>query len=92
MKTLAHIKLDIEVKEQAQRLAGKLGFSLSTLINAQLKQLIYKQEVNFKVWPEEQMSPELEKQLEKINLKDKKNLIGPFSTPEELDQFFKSTC
>jgi antitoxin component of RelBE/YafQ-DinJ toxin-antitoxin module len=40
MKTVLNIKMDKEVKEQAQELAKYLGIPLSTIVNAHLKAFI----------------------------------------------------
>lgn len=89
MKTAAYIKLDVDVKAQAQHLSEELGLSLSTLINAQLKQFIRHKKLELSVeFPPEQMTPELEAELQKI-ASDKEDLIGPFTTPEQISQYFK---
>ncbi len=41
------IRMDQGLKEKAQEVAGKLGFSLSTLIKAYVKQLIKTKRVDF---------------------------------------------
>lgn len=46
-KTLLTVKTDKNLKEAAQRLADTLGFSLGTLVNAYLKQLVRTKEVVF---------------------------------------------
>ena len=46
---LIHIKTDTATKNQAQKVAQDLGFALSTLINAYLKQLIKNRVVHFTV-------------------------------------------
>lgn len=46
-KTLLTVKTDKNLKESAQRLAGTLGFSLGTLVNAYLKQFVRTKEVAF---------------------------------------------
>jgi len=45
MKTLINIKADKEIKKDAQRIAADLGFSLSAVINAYLKQFVRNKEV-----------------------------------------------
>ncbi|OHA03752.1 MAG: hypothetical protein A3J10_04255 [Candidatus Sungbacteria bacterium RIFCSPLOWO2_02_FULL_54_10] len=49
MKTLLNIKTDVAVKREAKKFAEAIGFPLSTLINASLKQMIREQSVNFAV-------------------------------------------
>ena len=93
MKTATYIKLDTDVKEQAQTLAEKLGLSLSAMVNVQLKQVVRDQRIELNVeFPPEQMTPALEKKLAKIDkdIKAGKNMIGPFRTAAELDQFFNA--
>jgi len=40
-------KTDPEIKEEAQRIAKKLGISLSSLVNAYLKQIVRTRKVEF---------------------------------------------
>jgi len=42
-----NIRTDIEVKKKAKKVAGDLGFSLSSLLNAYLKHLIKSKTVHF---------------------------------------------
>lgn len=50
MKTaVINIKTDPEVKNKAQKIASDLGFSLSTLINAYLRQLVKTKSVTFSI-------------------------------------------
>ena len=49
MKTLLNIKTDPAVKREAKKFAEEVGFPLSTLINAYLKQMIREQSINFAV-------------------------------------------
>ncbi len=54
MNTAAiYIKTQPEIKRRAQKVAGELGFSLSALMNAWLKQLIRTKAVNFSIRQEE---------------------------------------
>ena len=48
-----YIKTDLEVKLKAQKVSRDLGFSLSSLMNAWLRQLIRTKTVNFSVADEE---------------------------------------
>ena len=47
-----NIKTDPDLKNQAQKVASKLGFSLSALINGYLKQLIKTKTIHFSVFDE----------------------------------------
>lgn len=59
---IINIKVDPEVKSKAQKVAAELGLSLSSLINAYLKQLIRTREVLFSL-DEETTSDYLPQQL-----------------------------
>jgi len=63
MKTVINIKTDKEIKISAQKLAKEMGFSLSAVINAHLRQFIRNKEIYFSISP--QMSPGLENLLGK---------------------------
>ena len=90
MRTVIHIKADKEIKENASRVAKELGLNLSDVINASLRTFIRTRTVIFTDTP--QMTPELEKYLEKVeeDIKHQRNMIGPFSTPEEMDRYLDS--
>ena len=90
MKTLINIKADKEVKEQAQKVAAELGIPLSTIINAYLKQFIKTKEVHFGV--EGKLRPAVKKRLERLHqdVREGKNLSGPFSSREEMDAYLNS--
>ena len=90
MQTVIHIKADKEVKENAAKAARDLGLSLSDVINASLRNFIRTRKIVFSDTP--QMTPELEKLLDKVeeDIKHNRNLIGPFKTPEEMDKLLDS--
>ncbi len=48
-----NIKTDAKVKQQAQKIASQMGFSLSSLINGYLRQLTRTKTVNFTLNNEE---------------------------------------
>ena len=50
--TAIYIKTDPEVKTKAQKVAKELGFSLSSLLNAWLRQLIKTKTVTFSTFDE----------------------------------------
>lgn len=87
MKTIIHIKTDREVKENAQKLAAVLGLNLSDVINASLRNFIRTREVVFSDSP--RLTPEFEKLMGKIDddIKNRKNIIGPFSSAEEANKY-----
>lgn len=83
MQTVIHIKANKEIKENAQKIAKKLGISLSDVINASLRNFIRTREVYFSDIP--RMTPELEKLLDKVerDIKLKRNISPRFKTVEE---------
>lgn len=90
MQTVIHIKADKEVKENAAKVARELGLNLSDVINASLRNFIRTREIIFSDTP--QMTPELEKLLDKVeeDIKHKRNIVGPFSSAEEMDKYLDS--
>lgn len=90
MTTVIHIKADREVKRNAQKAAKDLGLSLSAVINAALRNFIRTREVIFSDIP--QMTPELEKRLEKVeeDIKHNRNLSPAFESGEEMDKYLDS--
>jgi len=90
MKTVINIKADKEVKERAQGVAQELGFPLSTIINAYLKQFIRTKEVHFFV--EGKLKPAVKKRLDRLqkDVKEGKNLSPVFHSAEEMDAYLNS--
>lgn len=84
MKVATSIKLDKDIKEGASKLASDLGLNLSSVINATLKKFISDKSLTVSL---PQDVPENIKKDLRIALKeirDKKNLVGPFNSIEEL--------
>jgi len=90
MKTVINIKTDEEVKKNAKRVAEDLGFSLSAVINAYLKQFVRNKEVYFSALP--QMSSGLEKLLgeTETDIGKKRNISQAFSSKNELKKHLGS--
>lgn len=90
MKTVINIKTDKEVKKNAQKVATALGFSLSAVINAYLKQFVRNKEVYFGLVP--RMSSELEELLGKaeFDIQEKRNVSRAFSSGQELKKYLSS--
>ncbi|MBI2018607.1 type II toxin-antitoxin system RelB/DinJ family antitoxin [Candidatus Daviesbacteria bacterium] len=89
MTTVIHIKADREVKKNAQKAAKDLGLSLSDVINAALRNFIRTREVVFSDIP--QMTPELEKLLDKVedDIKKGRNLSPSFKNTDEAIDYLK---
>jgi len=90
MKAIITLKTDREVKENAQKLAGDLGLTLSAVVNASLRQFIRDQGVNFsKTYT---MTPELEKIIETAE-KDRKagkNISPIFTSGKKMIDYLNS--
>ena len=87
---MINIKADKEVKENAQALAKDLGLPLSGIINALLKEFVRNRSVSFSAVPK--MTRALENVLGKVenDIKNKKNIVGPFRTAEEMNKYLDS--
>ena len=87
MKTMINIKADKDVKENAQKIAKELGLPLSGVINAFLKEFIRSRSISFSAIPK--MTPHLESILGKVekDIKEGKNMTGPFETAEEANAY-----
>ena len=88
MKTaIINIKTDMRTKEEAQKLAEELGFSLSSIVTASLKQFIRTQEIH--VSAKKVMSPYLEEILNGVehDITTRKNLSRSFKSGKEMDTY-----
>ena len=84
--TVMSLKTDKRLKEEAQKLAKKIGFPLGTLINAFLRQFIRDKAVHFSTEPTIPMSKALEKELGKIekDIKEGKNISPALKNADEI--------
>ena len=89
-KTVLNVKIDPNTKRDAQKLARDLGLPLSTLVNAQLKQLIRERNVSFTA--PFRMSRTLERKLKTAerDLKNGRNVSPAFQSGEEMDRYLDS--
>ena len=87
--TAIYIKTEVRTKEKAQRVARELGFSLSAIVNAFLKQFVKTKTVTFSVNDEipNKQTLAIMKQAEE-NYK-KGNTSPAFRNPEEELKWFK---
>ncbi len=78
-----NIKTDPKLKIEAQKVAGELGFSLSSLVNAYLKQLVKTKTVKFSL--DEQPSEYLLKSLKESEEDIKAGRVSPsFDNAEDM--------
>lgn len=64
MKTVISVKIDKDVKASAQEVANSAGLTLSTLVNAYLRQVAATRRIE--LYAPEQMTPKLEKLIEEV--------------------------
>jgi addiction module RelB/DinJ family antitoxin len=64
MNTVISVKVDKEVKESAQEVANSAGLTLSTLVNAYLRQVAATRRIE--LYAPEPMTPKLEKLIEEV--------------------------
>lgn len=90
MTTVINIKTEQEIKNKAHKLAREMGFSLSAVINAYLRQFIRNKAVHFSLAPN--MSPELENLLGKVeyDIARGKNISLAVPSVKELKERFSS--
>ena len=66
-KVVVNIKVDPETKKAAQALANDLGLTLSSLVNAQLRQLVNRRQLVLDApYPNRPISPKLEAELDQV--------------------------
>lgn len=90
MKTaVLSIKVDEQVKKQAQVVAGSFGIPLSTLVNAYLTELATTGQIHFSAV--EIMTPKMEKLIEQVEKEIQAGDVSePFNTAEEAIAYLKS--
>ncbi len=89
MKTQVNLKIDVHVKERAQKRAEEIGLSLSSVVNATLSQFARTGELQFSVAP--RMTPYLEELITEARAEYKAGKTsGPFSTVDELMKHLNS--
>ena len=90
MKTaIINIKTDKKVKAEAQKLAEELGFSLSAIVTASLKQFVRTREVQFSV--RHQMTTYLEGVIAEVeaDIKAKRNLSPVFTNAKDASAYLR---
>ena len=83
MKTQVNLKIDPKVKIMAQKRARDIGLSLSSVVNASLKQFANTGELQLS--SRYRMTPQLEKTLIEARAEyEKGKSFGPFKTVKEM--------
>ncbi len=89
MKTQVNVKIDAAVKRGAQRQAGRLGLSLSSVVNATLSQFARTGELYLSVSP--RMTPYLEALVGEARREHKAGRsFGPFRSASEMAESLDS--
>lgn len=88
MKTQVNLKIDKDVKNNAQKRASEIGLSLSSVVNATLKQFARTGELQLST------TPKISKQLEELVLEARKEYTegktsGPFDDAGNLIKHLK---
>ncbi|MFZ2152485.1 MAG: hypothetical protein WAV41_00305 [Microgenomates group bacterium] len=85
------LKTNNSLKSEAMKIANELGFSLSSLINAYLKDLIRTKSVNFSVSDESHPSTFMvDSLLESSNNKKLGKVSPPFTDPKKAVEWLRS--
>ncbi len=89
MKTaVLNIKIDPKVKKEAQKVADELGFTLSAIINASLKNLSRSKTISFSVL---EPSARLKRSIKSARLdRARGNSVGPFRDAESMIRSLRS--
>ena len=89
-QTPVTIKIDTDVKRQAQALAKKLGLSLSAIVENELREVVRERRVVFEDKPAP--NKRTAQQLAKIeaDIKAGRNLSGPFTAIEDLERYLNT--
>ena len=89
-KTILNVKVNKDLKESAREVARDLGLPLGTIINSYLRRLVDERRVEFVAHP--MPNKETQKLLAEIDkdIKEGKNLVGPFESAEEMDKYLNS--
>lgn len=84
MKTTTSIKLDTDLKKEASELATLMGVSLSTIVQANLKNFVRERRLVLHIEPE--LNEKIKKLYREIkcDIKAGKNIIGPLHTVADL--------
>ncbi|MBI3631401.1 MAG: type II toxin-antitoxin system RelB/DinJ family antitoxin [Candidatus Staskawiczbacteria bacterium] len=88
MKTsVLNIKIDPEVKNEAQKVADEFGFSLSAIINASLKDLVRSKTISYSLLEPTQL---LEKSIRSARIDRTKRKQVTFSTAPDFMKSLRS--
>jgi len=82
MNTVISVKVDKDVKESAQEVAKSAGLTLSSIVNAYLRQIAATRRIE--IYAPEQMTPKLEKLIAEVEKSiEAGNTVGPFDNADD---------
>lgn len=84
MQTMISIKIDKELKQEAQKLAHTLGVSLNAVINQNIKEFVGARTVTFSSHPMPNKKTTALLNKLSFDAKRAKNMVGPFSSAKEM--------
>lgn len=92
MKTVISVKVDKDVRDNARKVAKKIGVPLSMVVNQKLRQFATEQRVEFyaPLVPNAKTRKELDQALRDLREGREDRFSGPFHTAEEMDRHLDS--
>jgi len=87
---ILNVRTDKKIKKQAMKVASDLGFSLSTLVNAYLRNLVRTKKVHFSDDVQLEPTPYLIRQMKQSDKDIKNGNYISFDTPEKMRAFLDS--
>ncbi len=84
MNTVLHVRLDPDLKREAQEAAKALGLPLSTVVSSGLREFVRTRSITISDTP--QLRPEVEKELlelAKVPLEERKDLSPAFTSVDK---------
>lgn len=90
MSTVLHVKLDEDLKKEAQETAKNLGLPLSTVVASTLREFVRTQSITFSGTP--RLKPDVENELlsRSSDVKKSKNLSPTFSSLDEAKKWLEA--
>jgi antitoxin component of RelBE/YafQ-DinJ toxin-antitoxin module len=89
-KTIINLKVNKDLKREAQELADEIGVPLTTVITANLKEFVRSRSLTVSAFP--RLKPEIEKELGEAiaDFKHGKNVSKVYATPDEVASHLSS--
>ena len=88
--TVINIKTDKNLKKDAQKLAKNFGLPLSAIVNTYLREFVREKRIVFSEPPMPNVKTRKILDQAISDIKAGKNLVGPFESAKEMDNFLDS--